>query len=300
MRIFVTGSASCLGKALLPALCAEEWVSAVYGIDVKPTLFQHPKLATEIMDIRDSQLAGALAGADAVIHLAFVVKRGQRSLEEMRDVNVRGSARVVDAVRDLNIPKFINTSSVSVYGAGEHLTEDAPMRPSPTFHYAQHKAELENYINQTLPSAVQLRLHLIIGQHAQDFLRDMFRSPFWLKFGKNKVPRQQVLHEDDAVSAMLLALRQAVTGTFNLSAPEVIDLGGSYIREGIKEGRRIWPLPFWAVRFLVAIAKRIKPKDEFTWIEILDTSVTVNCSKAAAQLGWQPKKSAWQARKDAL
>lgn len=300
MRVFITGSASCLGKALLPALCAQEYVTEVRGIDIKPTAFQHPKLVTEIFDIRDKGIADKLQGFDAVIHLAFVVKRGNLSLAEMRDVNVQGGSNVVDAAKRLGIPKFINTSSVSVYGAGEDLSENAPLHPSPTFHYAQHKAELEEYIYRNFPQAIQLRLHLVIGKHAQDFLREMFASPFWLKFGKNKQPRQQVIHEDDAVAAMLLALHKDISGAFNLSAPEIIDLGGGYIREGVKEGMRKWPLPFWMVRFLVAVAMRLKPNDEFTWIELLDTSVTVDCARARDVLGWSPLHSPWDARRDAV
>lgn len=300
MRVFITGSASCLGKALLPALCAQEDVTAVHGIDIKPTAFQHPKLVTEILDMRDTRIAEKLRGFDAVIHLAFVVKRGSLSDAEMRTINVEGSRNVVDAAIRLGISKFINISSVSVYGTGDNLSEDAPLRPSPTFHYAQHKAELEAYIDRHLPQAIQLRLHLVIGRHAQDFLRQMFASPFFLVFGRNKQPRQQVIHEDDAVAAMLLALRHPVSGAFNIAAPDVIDLGGRYIRQGVKEGMRKWPLPFAIVRFLVAVARRWRPQDEFTWIELLDTSITIDCRKAHQTLGWHPQLSAWDARRDAV
>lgn len=296
MKIFLTGSASCLASVLLPVICEDPTITQITGIDIKKTTFKHPKLKTEILDIRDNKLAIKMTDHDAVIHLAFVVKREGRSHEEMRDVNVRGSSLVVDASVKNNIKKFINLSSVSVYGSGENIDEDTPLNPSTTFHYAQHKAELENYININCPAAIQLRSHLIIGENAQLFLREMFKLPVWLKFRKGKTPRQQVVHEKDVVQALMLSLKTDISGQFNLSAPEIIDLAGTYI----KKGRNIPGVPFYIVRYLTRVAKFIRPKDEYTWVEILDTTVTVNCSKAQLLLGWKPQFSAWDARNEAI
>jgi nucleoside-diphosphate-sugar epimerase len=163
-------------------------------------------------------------------------------------------------------------------------------------HYAQHKAELENYINEKYPTAIQLRSHVIIGENAQLFLREMFKSPIWLKFGKGKTPRQQVIHEKDVIQALILSLKADVSGKFNLAAPEIIDLAGIYI----KKGRKIPGLPFNVIHYLTRVIQFIRPKDEYTWIELLNTSVTVNCSRAKLLLAWEPQFSAWDARNDAI
>ncbi len=296
MRIFLTGSASCLGIALLPVLCEQAGVKQITGIDIKPTSFRHPKFTSHILDIRDDSLMQHMRNHDAVIHLAFIVKREGRTHQEMQDVNVRGSSLVVDAAVENGIKKFINLSSVSVYGSGEDLVEATPLNPSRTFHYAQHKADVERYINIKMQSAIQLRSHLIIGANAQLFLREMFTLPIWMKFGKNKTPRQQVVHEDDVVRAILLALDTDVSGTFNLSAPDVLDLAGTYIRKD----RDIPGIPFWMIRYVVRIVQLLKPKDEFTWVEMLNTTMTVNCSKAKSMLAWEPRFNAWDARRDAI
>jgi UDP-glucose 4-epimerase len=233
---------------------------------------------------------------DAVIHLAFVVKREGRTYQEMQDVNVRGSSLVVDAAIKNSIKKFINLSSVSVYGSGEDLTETTPLNPSRTFHYAQHKADVERYININMPTAIQLRSHLIMGANAQLFLREMFTLPIWMKFGKNKAPRQQVVHENDVVKAILRALNIDVSGTFNLSAPDVLDLAGAYI----KKDRNVPGVPFWMIRYMVRVVQFFKPKDEFTWVEMLNTTMTVNCKKSKSILDWEPRFNAWDARRDAI
>ena len=121
MRVFVTGSASCLATVLLPILCEDPNVDQVTGIDIRPTRYTHAKLNTEVLDIRAPNLADRVAEYDAVIHLAFAVQRKALSSDERDDINVRGSINVVNAAFQNGIQKFINLSSVSVYGAGDNI-----------------------------------------------------------------------------------------------------------------------------------------------------------------------------------
>lgn len=299
MRVLMTGSASCLGAVLLPVLCESPRIAYITGIDIKPTPFRHPKLRTLLLDIRNPDLSNVMANHDAVIHLAFVVKREGRSEQEMVDVNVRGSQHVVQAALHHRIRKFINLSSVSVYGSGRNLQEQSRLAPSAGFAYAQHKAELERYINVYFPEAIQLRSHLIIGAHAQPFLKDMLRSRVRVKFTQAQQPQQQVVHEQDVVSAIMLALcaGHGVSGAFNLAAPDIVDLAGEYI----KRNRRLTiPLSYTTVNYLANMLKRIRPKDEYQWIDILGTTLTVCCERSRQELGWIPEKSAWEAREDAI
>ena len=300
MKIFITGSAGCLAAALLPTLCNDPTIEKITGIDIKETAFQHPKLTTFIFDMQDADVANKMAAHDAVIHLGFAVKRGDLTLDEMYKINVKGSENVVNAANENGINKFINLSSVSVYGSGENIIEETKPNPSQTFHYAQHKAELETYITNNLPSALQFRAHLIMGANAQDFLREMFAMPVYLTFGEGKTPKQQVVHEKDVVSAITSALKMDVSGIFNLAANDIVDLGGTYIKKGIEEGRRIRKFPFSVVRMVAFFGKKMKAHDLYTWIEMLDTTATVNCDKAKKLLNWTPQYSVWDARTDAM
>lgn len=300
MKIFLTGSAGCLAAALLPVLCSDPTIESITGIDIKSTKFQHPKLSTSILDIRDASLPSMMKNHDVVIHLAFVVRRGGMGLDERYDVNCNGSFKVVDAANQNGIKKFINLSSVSVYGVCENVVEETATNPLKTFPYAQHKEAVEKYINEHLPTAIQFRSHLIMGANAQDFLREMFVMPVYLTFSDGKTPKQQVVHEKDVVSAIEIALKTDVSGIFNLAASDIIDLGGSYIAKGIEEGRRIRKFPFSVVRMAAFFGRKMNAHDLATWIEMLDTTATVNCGKAKAQLSWTPAYSVWDARKDAM
>ena len=79
MRIFLTGCSSSLANAVLPMLCASSEVTRVVGIDRRPCQFEDKKFSASQMDIHSPRLAAAMAGADAVVHLAFGVLRGEMS-----------------------------------------------------------------------------------------------------------------------------------------------------------------------------------------------------------------------------
>jgi len=299
MKILVTGSSGCIASALLPVLCAQPFVEAVSGVDWKPGAFAHDKFTHTQLDMRDTQLKTVMVGYDAVVHLGFAVSQGKLTDEEMRSVNVDGSANVVNAARAAGVRKFINMSSISVYGSGENMDESLTPKPPTWFPYAQHKFAVERYIQQSLPYAIQFRAHLIEGAKAQKFLREIFLLPVWLDFGA-KPPKQQVVHEDDVVDAVIAGLQHNVSGVYNLAAPDIIALGGDYIRKGQEEGRKIRRMRFGIVRALAKVGRLFIQKDLLTLISMLDTTSTVTCDKAARDLGWRPKRSAWDARVDAL
>ena len=50
-----------------------------------------------------------------------------------------------------------------------------------------------------------------------------------------------------------------VSGTYNLAAPEVIVLGGNYI----KAGRSVVGIPFLWIRYLAKIAQIFSPQNEY-------------------------------------
>ncbi len=299
MRVFLTGSSGCLARVLLPALCAEEAVTQVTGIDLADPVFSHPKFVPVALDMRSPDLRARMAGHDAVVHLAFAVKRGRLSLGEMADINVGGSRNVIEAAHANGVRRFVNLSSVSVYGAGEDMAEDRAPAPPDWFPNAQHKAEVERCLAERIPSAAQLRAHLIIGTHAQAFLREIFLLPVWLDFGE-RTPRQQVVHESDVADAVLAALRTGASGIYNLAAADILALGGDYLRKGREEGRRIRRMPFSVVRAGALFARAMVRSDALTLISMLNTTATVSCEKAGRELGWRPQRSAWQARLDAL
>jgi nucleoside-diphosphate-sugar epimerase len=60
VRVLVTGSSSCLARALLPRLCAGGDITEVTGVDLRPAHFAHPKFRALVMDFRDPQTTALL------------------------------------------------------------------------------------------------------------------------------------------------------------------------------------------------------------------------------------------------
>lgn len=288
MRVFVTGSSSCLAQALLPLLCAEPGIERVTGVDRTPPRFAHGKFSPVRLDIRDPGLPALLEGQDALVHLAFVVLRGRLSEREMHDINVTGSRRVFEAARRAGVGRLVHLSSAAVYGSGSGLDEDAPLAPLPDFLYAQHKAQLEHLLEGEFPECVRLRPHVILGPNAQPLLRQLLSLPCYLALPEPQ-PRLQCVHEDDVARAVLAALARRVSGPFNLAAEDSF----SY-RDVIRRRHRMsLPLPPGVARAGVAAAWRLSGwGGEPAWIEGLGRTLVLDCRRAALELGWNSRYGA--------
>ena len=135
MRVVVTGGAGFIGSHVCEALLARgEEVTALDNFDD----FYDPKIKRKNLDgcvgesrfklvegdIRnEDQVDRVLAGAEAVIHLA--ARAGVRPSIEApllyQDVNVRGTAVLLEAARRRRMKRFIFGSSSSVYGNNEKI-----------------------------------------------------------------------------------------------------------------------------------------------------------------------------------
>lgn len=295
MKIVVTGAAGGLGKALLPSLCADSRVESVVGIDREPPTFKHPNFVSCAGDIRSLDLGSAAKGASVVIHLAFSIRRDGKSLTEMRENNVVGTRNVFSVAASCGVKKIINLSSVSVYGTGENLNEDAPLNPSPRFPYACHKAEVEMLSRTEFSSLniVNLRSTFVLGRNALPFLKKMCNSRVYISPSRPH-PNIQVVHEADVASAIIAALNPAVVGgAFNVAAPEAITFPRL-----IKHDRTFMlGIPLSIVDLFVGKGStEVRPIDSA--LELLRVPLTVSCEKARKVLGWAPRFSAWQARAD--
>jgi dihydroflavonol-4-reductase len=63
-----------------------------------------------------ASLADPMRGADGVFHIAAWYKLGARDRTMAHTINVEGTRNVLEAARDLGIPKVVYTSTLAVYG----------------------------------------------------------------------------------------------------------------------------------------------------------------------------------------
>ncbi|MES2407790.1 MAG: NAD-dependent epimerase/dehydratase family protein [Pseudomonadota bacterium] len=289
MRIFVSGSTSHLARALLPRLCNDPAIESVLGLDIQPGWFEHPKYRHIQADLRDANLGPLLQGCDGLAHLAFVVLRGKTPVHMMRAINLEASQRLIAMGHSAGIERQVHLSSAAVYGGGMHIDETAPLRPIPGFLYGEHKAELEHWLTAHYPDVVRLRPHIILGPHAQPLLHTLLHQPFYVRL-PDPQPLLQCVHEDDVAAAIVLALKQPATGTYNLAAHDSFSF-----RDAIRTRHRMAvPIaPKLASATLKLAWRMTGAGGEPGWMAGVHQSLTLNCSRALDELGWSPLHTSW-------
>src|SRR4051812_19420844 len=103
MRVVVVGATGNLGTSVLASLRDEARVESVLGVARRRPVLTVPKVEWAQADIASSDLVPLFRGADAVVHLAWLIQPS-RDLDLLRRVNVDGSARVFRAVADAGVP----------------------------------------------------------------------------------------------------------------------------------------------------------------------------------------------------
>jgi dTDP-L-rhamnose 4-epimerase len=140
MRILVTGAAGFIGSHIVDALLAAG--HEVQGLDsLAPAVHDGPPgylpagFDLTVGDIRDPGVVGrAVAGADAVCHQAAMVGLGVdlADLPAYADVNVTGTAVLLEAMGRSGIPRLVLASSMVVYGEGAYdCRRHGRVRPAP-------------------------------------------------------------------------------------------------------------------------------------------------------------------------
>src|SRR5947199_4693000 len=177
ITVAVTGPTGTFGFGLIPLLQAEDRVTRIVGIARRPfdpAAYGWTKLEYRLGDVRDEKaLLDAFAGADVVVHLAFLVTGGA-SAETIRAVNVGGPLNAFRAAAHAGARRFVYASSVAAYGFHPDnavgMTEEWPVRPAAHLFYAQEKAELEQLLGEDSEKHPELDLYLlrppiVLGPH---------------------------------------------------------------------------------------------------------------------------------------
>jgi nucleoside-diphosphate-sugar epimerase len=151
-KVLITGGAGYVGHVLVPNLLANGYEVVVYDTLWFGTRFlPHPRLRIVQGDIRDlREVAAALEGCDAVIHLACISNDTSFALDERLSTSINRDAfkPLLLACREAEIKRFINASTSSVYGVSDapDVTEDHPKVPLTL--YNRFKWECEQQLQE--------------------------------------------------------------------------------------------------------------------------------------------------------
>jgi nucleoside-diphosphate-sugar epimerase len=264
-------------------------------------------------DICDRSSVDALvAGADVVVHLAFIVVKATPG---SHDINVEGSRNVFEATAAAGAKRLVYTSSVAAYGYGcgddTRLTEEMPAAGTTAHAYSQQKAEVESVLADALAGAETeayvFRPCIVAGPQSQALLNALpyiqveERIPATLTDALGRLPWVapllpdhgiliQLVHHDDVADALIAAvIGKGPPGIYNLAGDgelTIADIADELGWHAIK-------IPRQAVDLTAGIISRIPPLEvPAGWLEMMRASILMDTSLAKSELGWQPAHDA--------
>jgi nucleoside-diphosphate-sugar epimerase len=284
------------------ALGGDARVGEIVGIARRMPTWQAPKVRWVSADVSSAPLEPIFAGADAVIHLAWLIQPSRDS-SLLERVNVEGSRRVFEAAAAAGVPRLVHASSVGVYSPGPKdrpVDESWPREGVPTLFYARHKAACEHMLDglEDRIRVVRLRPGLIFKREAGPEIRRLFLGPFvpasLLPFvGRLPLPNRlvtQCVHADDVGEAYrLAALSEHASGAYNIAADPVL------------RPPRPAPIPPRAVRALASFtyAARLQPAPP-GWVDMGLSVPVMDVTRARSELGWEPRVDALSALREVV
>jgi len=154
--VLVTGGAGYVGSRLVPKLLDAGYEVTVldlfiFGDDIFERLRENAKLREVRGDLRNAaDVKRALAGCDAVIHLACISNDPSFDLDPGlgKSINYDCFQPLVAASKAAGVRRFIYASSSSVYGVKNdpNVTEDLPLEPLTD--YSKYKAMCEEVLEE--------------------------------------------------------------------------------------------------------------------------------------------------------
>lgn len=316
LTVAVTGPTGEIGKPFIRALERSRDVARVIGMarsPFDPAAEGWKKTEYRQGDVLDRQSVDALvAGADVVVHLAFIILGG---IDESRAVNLTGSRNVFEAAVESGAKRLVYASSVAAYGFHEDnpqpLREDVPARGTDEHYYSAQKAEVEHLlgviVGGTATETYVFRPCIVAGPDAPALIdnipytqiSDKLPGPVLrlldgVPILKPVLPDPgvefQLVHHDDVADAF----RAAVLGK---GKPGIYNLAGSgtlTVRKLADElGWYSIPVPELAIDAAAEVTSRLAfLPAQAQWISAFREPVLMDTAKARQVLGWRPKHNA--------
>ena len=314
MRVAVLGATGNVGTSVLRALADEPEVDSILGVARRRPRLRAPKTEWAAVDISRDDLVPLLKGADAVVHLAWLIQPA-RDVAQVRRTNVHGSARVFGAVAEAAVPTLVYASSVGAYSPGPKdraVNEEWPTEGIASSFYARHKAEVERLLDRFERAhpevrTVRLRPGLVFKREAASGIRRLFAGPLLpsalVRPGLVPVvpdlPRLcfQAVHSLDVGEAFRRALMTDGRGAFNVAADPALDPA----ELGRLLSARPVPVPLRPVRTAVeaSFSLHLQPSSA-GWLDMALAVPIMDTTRARRELGWTPERTSGEALLDLL
>jgi UDP-glucose 4-epimerase len=227
----VTGISGRLGQLLARRLHRREG-TRVIGIDRRAFTRRPADIEHLRIDIRRKACEDLFRTrkVDVIYHLGLM-HDPRKGSGEHHSWNLLGTQQILEFAQRYGVPKVVILSTADVYGAmadnPAFITEDAPLLGAQRFAALRDLIAVDMFAQSyfwkypEIETVVLRPAHILGGVNnaISNYLR-LQRIPVLMGFD----PLLQVLHEEDAVTAILAAARPGVRGVFNVVGPEALPL----------------------------------------------------------------------------
>ncbi len=309
MRVVVTGATGNVGTSLLSKLVEDPAVAEIVGLARRRPQLELPRTRWVSADIVRDDLVPLFAGADVVVHLAWLIQPSH-DRATTRAVNVDGSRRVFEAAVSAGVPALVYASSVGAYSPGPKdraVDESWPTDGIPTSFYSRDKADVEAILDgfeEAHPQmrVVRLRPGLIFKAEAASGIRRLFAGPLLptALLRRRLIPivpslprlRFQAVHSLDIGEAYHLAVMRDVRGAFNVAADPVLDPP----ELGRLLGARPVPVSERMLRAAVDASWKLRLQPTPSgWLDLALGVPLMDTARARGELGWAPTRTSGEA-----
>lgn len=285
--VLVTGVSRHVGARVAQALSAHPAVDRVIGIDLPDP--RSPLGGADFVraDIGNPLVGRILAQAevDVVVHLAMSADaRSGAARASQKERNVIGTMQLL-ATCQAHAPlrRFVLKSTASVYGSSPRdpavFTEAMAGEGRIHSGHLRDAVEVEGYVRALARrrpdlATVVLRMAHIVGPHVHSALTDYLSAPV-LATPLGFAGRLQLLHPEDAVSALVASAVGTADGVVNVAGDGVVTLSAA----ARLLGRPTLPVPASTSRRLGSVLRRFgvpamssDQLDYLMWGRVLDTT----------------------------
>jgi dihydroflavonol-4-reductase len=307
MLTFVTGATGFLGSHVARALQDQ---GAKLRLLVRPTSnlknLDGLKAETAVGDLRDpASLEKAMAGCEAVFHVAADYRLWLRDPAEMYRSNVEGTRAILNAARKNAVRCVVYTSSVATIGFtgnGHPADEDSPVSLADMIgHYKRSKFMAEQLaletgragmrvviVNPTTPVGEQDVKPTPTGRIVVDFLKRKF--PAYVETGLNLVDVRECAHGHIAALERGKSGERYILGGENLTLKQILDKLGAIA--GLPSPTV--KLPYFVAYLAGAVDETVsgrmlgrEPRATVETVRMGKKKMWASSAKAERELGWR-------------
>ncbi len=309
MKVFLTGATGYIGNRLALHLAENNYeVHALVRNIKSENIPVHSNILLFEGNLNNSDsIEKAIANCEYVFHTAAFTKLTCSNVEEFYNVNVQGTANVLNAAKNNGVKKFIFTSSVSVFGPSQPnslIVEIHPRMSSYANDYELTKTIAENlvleYNKKGLPGII-LNVSRVYGPGKTGFSNGVNRFVSMLLkkrivFVPSKLHiESNYVYIDDVTNAHILALKNGnggekyIIGGENASYEKLF----TTISECNQTKIPVVKINYMALKtglFLKVLIDKLLLNEPSLTPKLLDylfTNRNVSSQKAVSQLGYE-------------